>query len=74
MAAHEDVKNLATREGVPEAIAAMGRASAWKKQPEEWKETLQSKIEVAREKVAMAERFLAATTHIPCAFYSQVSA
>lgn len=61
------------REGIPEEIVALGRASVWKKQPEEWEETLHSKIEVAKEKVVMAMKFLDATTHIPCAFYSQVS-
>jgi hypothetical protein len=73
MDAHRAIKDLSARKGVPEAISALGRTSVWKKQPEEWEESLWSKIDIANEQLVMAEEFLKATTYIPCAFYSLVS-
>ena len=73
LAAHQAIENFTNIEGVPEEITAAGRVTIWKKQPEQWEETMTSKIKMAKDQVTMAEQFLAATKHIPCAFYSLVS-
>ena len=73
MAAHKAIGDYTTHEGIPDKISAMGRASSWKKSPEVWEEATMQQIKQANEKKTMAERFLAATTHIPCGIYSLVS-
>ena len=73
LAVHQAIDNFTEIDGVPEAIMAAGRATIWKKQPEQWEETMTSKIKMANDQVMMAEQFLAATEHILCAFYSLVS-
>jgi hypothetical protein len=73
MVAHKAISDYGEYDGIPEEIAAMGRSSGWKKNPEGWEEATTNQIKQAKEKKAMAERFLAATTHVPCGFYSLVS-
>jgi len=73
LAAHQEINDLTQGGEIPEAIKALGRASVWKRQPELWQETLESKIQRAAENLAMADRFLAASTHIPCGLFSLVS-
>jgi hypothetical protein len=72
LAAHKRVENFNTDDEVPDEITQLGRVSQWKRSPDEWEEAIVSKIEIAKEISAMAERFLKATTHIPCAIYSEV--
>ena len=73
LAVHQAIDNFTNIDGVPEEFSVAGRVTIWKKQPEQWEETMTSKIKMAKDQVMMAEKFLAVTEHIPCAFYSLVS-
>jgi len=73
MAVHKAIVDYSAHEGIPEEIVSMGRSSSWKKSPDVWEEATANQITQAKEKKAMAEQFLTATTHIPCGFYSLVS-
>jgi len=72
LAAHHEVTEFTAKTATPEAIAALPRAALWRKSPEEWRQLVEGQIATAKAQIARAELFLAAATHIPCAFYSQV--
>lgn len=70
--AHERTTMLTEKKDLPEAIAALGWNTMWKRSPDEWEERVRNQTTTANETIAMAERFLLATTHVPCALYSLV--
>jgi len=72
LAAHQGSIGWETNDPVPEEIVTFGRTLLWKRNPVLWATSVEGQINTAKGKVAMAEEFLSASTHIPCAFYSQV--
>lgn len=71
MEAHENVTDFSSKE-VPEGIAAFGRVAIWRRSPQFWEQLLVGEVATAEKKLLMAQNFLDATMHVPCALYSQV--